>query len=467
MPSIKTDAPRIIIEDFAKLIREKKITKGPKPEKDVINFRAEKRDGHERGVEYVPVSLLRYRKDNGRIASDVMDYETRNGPLHEEDEKAQKILQKFLEEKDPEKTDDLMKSIQHTGQDQAAIITCDGFLINGNRRKMAMEKLKQLESGGTKYDFLKVVILPGHGDPGGPPTLREIEELENRYQLQKDGKSEYYGFDRALSIKRKIDLGYSLKAQLQDDPRYVRATDKEMEQAMRDIEKDYLKPLECVDRYLKLFKRDGLYGTISASRVDREGRWQAFLDYSQTYSKYFQDSEWMMKKGIDEDEVGGLEDAVFKIIKLRNLHGLKKLHQVMRDLRKLCAYKECRKELLKISDDVEPALPEKHCFDDKGNRLSIEKVDDKWADTNQQTILHHLKKAIDHQERTQDKETPLSLLRAALQKLNHDSMDVMNIGTADFAEARRSTSDIRKRAQEIETEIYHAQKNFDDLANKK
>jgi hypothetical protein len=175
----------------------------------------------------------------------------------------------------------------------------------------------------------------------------------------------------------------------------------------------------------------------------------------------------MMKEGIDEDEVGGLEDAVFKIIKLRNLHGLKKLHQVMRDLRKLCAYKECRKELLKISDDVEPALPEKHCFDDKGNRLSIEKVDDKWADTNQQTILHHLKKAIDHQERTQDKETPLSLLRAALQKLNHDSMDVKNIGTADFAEARRSTSDIRKRAQEIETEIYHAQKNFDDLANKK
>lgn len=64
MPSIKTDAPRVIIEDFAKLIREKKITKGPKPEKDVINFRTEKKDGRERDVEYVPVSLLRYRKDN-------------------------------------------------------------------------------------------------------------------------------------------------------------------------------------------------------------------------------------------------------------------------------------------------------------------------------------------------------------------------------------------------------------------
>ena len=38
--------------------------------------------------------------------------------------------------------------------------------------------------------------------PGGPPTLKEIEELENRYRFQSEDKSEYYGFDRALSIKR-------------------------------------------------------------------------------------------------------------------------------------------------------------------------------------------------------------------------------------------------------------------------
>src|ERR1041385_2600659 len=111
MAAITTDALRVIVDDFAKVIREKKITKGPKPEKDVINFRNEKRDGSERDVEYVPVSLLRYRKDNGRISSDVADYETRNGPLHEKNDKAQKILEKFLEDKDPEKTDDLMKSI--------------------------------------------------------------------------------------------------------------------------------------------------------------------------------------------------------------------------------------------------------------------------------------------------------------------------------------------------------------------
>jgi hypothetical protein len=467
MSAITTDAYRTIIDNFAKLIQEKKITKGPKPEKDVINFRKEKQDGSERVVEYVPVALLRYRKDNGRIASDVLDYETRNGPLHEKDDKAQVILQKFLEEKDPEKTDDLMKSIQHTGQDEPAVITCDGFLINGNRRKMALEKLKRLDPGGTKYDYMKVVILPGHGDQGGPPTLREIEELENRYQLQTDGKSEYYGFDRALSIKRKTELGYTLKAQLLDDPRYVRASEKQMDQAIKDIEKEYLRPLDCVDRYLRLFKREGLYGTVSASRADREGRWQAFIDYSQTYHSYFLDPAWMMNKGIEEEDIGGLEDAVFKIIKLRNLHGLKKLHQVMRDLRKLCSYKESRKELLKISDEIDPILPEKECFDAKGTRLSIEQVDEKWAEKNQRTIIHQLKKALDHQERNQDKETPISLLKAALQKLNHESMNVASIGTSDFSEARELASNIQKRARDIEAEIYHSKKKLESLPHKK
>ena len=72
-----------------------------------------------------------------------------------------------------------------------------------------------------KFDYMKVIILPGEDDEdeGGPPTLKEIEQLENRYQMQSDGKSEYYGFDKALSMKRKIDeTKFSLEEQLRDSP---------------------------------------------------------------------------------------------------------------------------------------------------------------------------------------------------------------------------------------------------------
>ena len=89
----------------------------------------------------VPVEILRFRKNNGRISSDVLSYEKNTGPLSERSEKAKKILRKFLEDKDPKKTRELINSIKLSGQRNAAIITADGFLINGNRRKMALDKL--------------------------------------------------------------------------------------------------------------------------------------------------------------------------------------------------------------------------------------------------------------------------------------------------------------------------------------
>ncbi|MGB2990573.1 MAG: hypothetical protein WBC98_11515, partial [Candidatus Zixiibacteriota bacterium] len=62
---------REIIEDFAREISSRQ-TRGPRPTKAVIDFRNERRDGKERDVLYVPIELLRYRKDNGRISSDVL-----------------------------------------------------------------------------------------------------------------------------------------------------------------------------------------------------------------------------------------------------------------------------------------------------------------------------------------------------------------------------------------------------------
>ena len=100
----------------------------------------------------MPVELLRYRKDNGRIASDVMNYEKLNGPLDEKDTDAQEIIGKFLAAKDPEKMEILTSSIAHIGQSEPAIITADGFLINGNRRKMVLDELRKQTKGRTEFD---------------------------------------------------------------------------------------------------------------------------------------------------------------------------------------------------------------------------------------------------------------------------------------------------------------------------
>ena len=466
MKPITQDPLREIVRDFAQAIREKK-TQTAKPAHAVINFRDEKSRNYERPVETVPLDLLRYRKDNGRIASDVMNHERLNGLLDENDEDAQNLLLGFLKNKHPERDETLIKSIEHSGQSEPAIITCDGFLINGNRRKMALESLRAQYRARSEFNFMKAVILPGEGDPGGPPTLLEIERLENRYQLQSEGKSEYYNFDRALSIKRKIEIGFSLEDQLRDDPRYGNVGDAEFKKALKQYERDYVVPLACVDRYLEQFDRPGMYGAISAGVSDKEGRWQAFLDYSNQYVTKLANPEWLIECGVDEDEIGAIESAAFKIIRLRSLKGLPKVHQIMRQLPKMCALRESRKHILSIANQVDSALPAGEQFDEAGEALSSSDVDRKWAARNQQMLIMLTKKALDHVENTREKETPVMLLEAAYRKLTHDDFDMANIPIGQYDEANRITRQIQKRAQEIEKSLYEKEKKHRQFVKKK
>lgn len=462
MGSITKPETRQIIDDFAKEVSAKRMQTA-KPSQAVINFRTDIKDGIERPIWRVPIEILRYRKDNGRISSDVMHHERNIGILPETDDRAQAEIAKFLKQKDPERTDTLSRSIRHAGQLEPAIITCDGFLINGNRRKMVMDQLRVQVPEDENLAYMKCVILPGKDDEGGPPTILEIEKLENRYQLQSSGKSEYYGFDRALSIKRKMDIGLSLEEQLRDDPQYAGATKAALDKAIRECQKNYLRPLECVDRYLKQFRREGQYRAISAGKGDPEGRWQAFIDYSQTYSKYFLNPKERIKLGIEEDEIGAIEEAAFDIIRLRTVPEMPKVHMIMRALPKYCRTKEGKKEITKIADEVEPALPQSDCFDNEGNPLSAADIDARWASKHKQPITYHLKKASKTHETQREKETPLELLQAAYKKLTHDNMDLSAITYSDFKKARELVVNINARADELEHELYQHEKALQKL----
>lgn len=466
MNKITQSAVREIVKDFANEIRKRTI-RSAKPSKAVINFRNDLVDGFERDVVKVPIGLLRYRKDNGRIASDVLDYDTNVGHLDEKDDEAQEQIRKFLVRKDPEKTSVLSSNILHSGQRDPAIITADGFLINGNRRKMVMDDLQDKNLDNEKFGFMKVVILPGENEEGGPPTLLEIEKLENRYQLQSEGKSEYYGFDRALSIRRKIGIGLSLKEQIKDDPQYAGASESEIESAVKQHQKDFLRPLECVDRYLDQFQRKGQYNTISAGRADPEGRWQAILDYSNTYHRYFSNLNYLTDKDIEEGEIGDIEEAAFYMIRLRSIPDMPKVHTIMRNLHKYCSTKEGKKGIMKIAQDVEPILPNDERFDENNKPLSAKDIDAKWAAKNKESIIFHTKRASKSYESQKEKETPLTLLDAAYNKLIHKDMDLRNLKVTDYEVARKKAAEIGKKAQEVETEIYHQIKKVKKLVIKK
>ncbi|KKR24341.1 MAG: hypothetical protein UY78_C0007G0017 [Parcubacteria group bacterium GW2011_GWA1_53_13] len=447
MAHISKEAVREIIEDFALEIVAAKAP-GPKPEVAVIDFRHDKKDGKERKVYSVPIGLLRFRKENGRIASDVFSYEKLHGVISETDSEGQKVLADFLKAKDPDQTDTLKKSVQQTGQTDPAIITADGFLINGNRRRLVLEMLWE-ETHDPEFSRMRVVILPGESEEGGPPTVKEIEQVENRYQLYKDGKSEYSNFDRALSIRRKIDLGMSLEEQFRDDPSTSGMTEKEVKKERQRYEEEFLGPLECVDRYLQMLGREEMYTLVSAGKGDRENRWQAFIDYYKLY-KRLRDPAERVKLNIEEKEVGRVEQMAFVLIRLRDFSGLIKLHMLIRKLPKWVANPLVKKELLQIN------VLEEEPEDKKA--LDFEELDKKWVNINRTNITRQVNKARELIERNEKMETPVVLLRDALTKLEDDGMDTASMKFTDLPEALRLAEAIKTRADELNKEFYQYQK---------
>ncbi|HUS49545.1 MAG TPA: hypothetical protein VMZ91_05235 [Candidatus Paceibacterota bacterium] len=453
----KTDAitkplEREIIENFVKEITLRRKDENIKPKNMVIFFRNEHTSNIERPVYEVPIGLLRYRKNNGRISSDVMSYEKDQSPLLEKSEDAQKMLRKFLEDKDPEQTKKLMNSIMHMGQKEPAIITKDGFLINGNRRKVALEKLHK-KTREEKFGWMKVVILPGKNDPGGPPTLTEIEQIENRYQLQSEGKSEYSNYDRALSIRNKINLGLDLKTQLLDDPNYKSLSKKELEKVIKNFQEEYLEPLKSIDRYLEILSRPGRYDTISTGTTDREGRWQAFLDYSKNVRKKLNDVKERIKLNVNEDETGDIEEIAFKIIRKRDFPNLPKVHQIMRDLPRWLENTDSKNELFKLLK-IDFKLPGEECFDKEGKEISEREKDFKWSTRNQTELIGCTKKAKRLYDYQMEKDSPLTLLEESLKKLKHKGMIPEAIEYTNLNKAIKLAEEIKKSANRLRKEFY-------------
>ncbi|MEI7475661.1 MAG: hypothetical protein WCK67_12870 [bacterium] len=453
---ITTSVPRKIIDDFANEIKEK-ATKGSSPEKAVIEFRDDRKRGKsgERDVFFVPISLLKFRKDNGRIASDIASYEKLHGNLNEDEQETQEIIKKFLQKKDEENNLKLRKSIEHSGQNEPAIITCDGFLINGNRRKMTFEVLLETTKD-RQYERMKVVILPGIGDEGGPPTIKEIEEIENRYQLQSDGKSEYTNFDRAISIKRKINAGMSLEEQLKDDPSLVGLSHKEFKKELQKYQDQFLGPLDCIDRYLDQLDRSELYDNISEGRNDREGRWYSFIDYYGFHKQLRNDDGELTKRamdlGIEDDETGDIENIAFKIIRKKDFP-YNKTHEVIRKLPKILGNNEAKKEIMKIKNISDLLPKEEYNEEDEFNI-----IDKKWGKKNETFIVGKVNTALKIIEYEKDRETPLTLLEDALKKLNHDNMDPEAVLLDKITEAMKLAREVAKRANDLEHEFYHIEK---------
>ena len=398
--------------------------KAAPPKKDVIDFRSNLIKNKESDIYELPFKELKFRKKNGRIKAEVESYEKINGPIDEKSESGQEVLRGFLKISDPEKKEVLKQQIKKKGQRQPAIITCDGFLINGNRRKMVFEELYEDSHQNPKFLNMRVVILPDN------VKEYDIKRLENSYQLQDEGKSEYHGLNRALTIRDNEKDGYTLEAQILDDPQHSDKSGKELQSAVREFKKKFLFPLERVDEYLRTFNREGLYNTISEGAGDKEGRWQAFIDYSSFYHSTLKNPSKLQELGITDGEEGLIENAIFKIIRKRNLNSreleraLGKVHSFVRggNLKKYVKNPTAKRHLVKIAKEVNEDIPEKDKKDKNGNRYTEREIDEKWGNKYKNEILGNLMQAYKAVNTKIERDKPLDLLEDALKKLEHENL---------------------------------------------
>ena len=406
---------RVINDDFRKAIDTYKDDTSD-PKKVIIEFRNDLTEKLARPVHQIPIELIRLRRNNGRIASDVLAYESKHGRIKESTDEGQKIIRGFINKKHSSEDKTLYQSLIQYGQREHAIITCDGYLINGNRRKMTMDRLHLEYPNDTRFAYMRAVILPGSGQQGGAPTIKEIEQLENRLQLMKTGKAEYKGFDGALSIRRKIDLGISIEEQLLDNPEHFSKSPARLRSEVKKVENTSINPLKCIDRYLLHFDRPDAYDLIG-------DRWQAFVDYSNFYYNYLKNERKRMvyfDGNVDEIDIPVIEDIAFKILRKRRFNSENlsdKLHMLMRQLRDIYKDKDARKEIEKIHTDI-PIDIDQDKIEELDDPNSIKERDREWSRDTEQNfnkIIINAKKLI---LKSREKETAMSLMTAITGKLN-------------------------------------------------
>ncbi len=208
----------------------------------------------------LPVSLLRYNVNNGRLAMEVREWmNTHHRTLDANDPDDAKEIRNLLLSLDEKDTNILKIDLNSKGQIEPGVITHDGYVINGNRRMAILHSLHEEMPSG-KWEYLDAILLP--------PNISEksLWKIEAGLQLSKDKIAEYHPVNELLKIKQGIDAG--LKPIEVATAMYGR-TEEEIESA--------LERLELIDEFLDFFGQPSNYGLIK-----KFGMHEHFIDVQKT-----------------------------------------------------------------------------------------------------------------------------------------------------------------------------------------
>jgi hypothetical protein len=93
---------------------------------------------------------------------------------------------------------DLKEDLKSRSQQEPAVVTADGILINGNRRAAALRSLFRDDDQPAAH-YIQCLVLPGDAMPS------ELVDLETELQIARDFKQDYGWINEALLIEELFD----------------------------------------------------------------------------------------------------------------------------------------------------------------------------------------------------------------------------------------------------------------------
>jgi len=356
---------------------------------------------------------LAYNKANGRIKSEVIEKEAELGrTLNQFDKADSNIIGNILLSIRRDENDKVKEDLRKNTQIYPGIITCDGIVINGNRRKALLSELYE-ETHDDKFKYLDAHILPSD------ITKSELWLIEAGIQLSAPQQLDYSPINHLLKLREGINAGLSIAA---------------MESRIYGVSADKIKSdldrLSLVDEYLSDFLgKEGKYYLVKY--LDNH-----FINLVNILN-FVRNPRGIKKDWIPtEDDLNELKLVAFYYIRMRMPH------LRIRDLRDIFllsySWQECRRALsvdsnlaeeererFKVEDttseDIDEDIEDSDVEESDSVTTASEERDIReetaWRENRRNELKSIFEDAREQKKLFEDSEKPLILVQRALKNI--------------------------------------------------
>lgn len=229
----------------------------------------------------IPLDLLKYNLQNGRIATFFIENENKINSLNELEIKNE--IKNEIINSDKKSHDKTKNNIKLIGQQEPGIVLLDGTVIDGNRRFTCLLELNQENPNQEEYKYFNAFILNSDN-----VDEKIIKQLELNIQLAKDEKVNYDIMDRYMDIYNVISL--QKKLTIEEYSKYSNMTEKEIQEIIDQI--------DIMKEYLKYIKKDSKWDIIK-----RKKKLEHFKEVKNSLNKINSKSEQEAMKQIAFDYI--------------------------------------------------------------------------------------------------------------------------------------------------------------------